>query len=422
MQRSAGDAAYRLRATLDGQAREWLALDEVLPELGWTLTVMSDTAPITLARRMAWALTALALAALLLATLYWRLRERRLSELRQTGAELERRVAQRTGELQEAHAFRQAMEDSLIVGCARATSTGAFTPTAPSATCWACEDEVVGAMPPYSFWHPDEIERQWQLRSAAISGLAPRGTEHRFRHPRRARRHRHGLPRADRRLGRHTGWMSSVVDITAAKRAEERQRQQNEQLQHAARLASVGEMASTLAHELNQPLMAMSSFAGAAHAFSQQGKADALADCLDGLRTQAQRAREIIDRVREMARRRSTVFAPVALNDVVRNVLALVGPELRRHQVTVTTALDDGLPPVNGDRILLEQVLVNLLLNAMQALDAVAPALRQIEVVTMRDDGGVKLSVADRGHGARRCGRAVARAVQHHALRASGWA
>jgi C4-dicarboxylate-specific signal transduction histidine kinase len=145
--------------------------------------------------------------------------------------------------------------------------------------------------------------------------------------------------------------------------------------------------------------MAMTSFAGAAHAFSQQGRADALADCLDGMRTQAQRAREIIDRVREMARRRRTVFAPVALNDVVRNVLALVGPELRRHQVSVSTALVDDLPPVNGDRILLEQVLVNLLLNSMQAMDAVAPAQRQIDVATLRDDGCVKLRVADYGPG-----------------------
>jgi C4-dicarboxylate-specific signal transduction histidine kinase len=193
--------------------------------------------------------------------------------------------------------------------------------------------------------------------------------------------------------------MSSVVDITAARRAEERQRQQNEQLQHAARLASVGEMASTLAHELNQPLMAMSSFAGAARAFSAQGKTDALADCLDGLRTQAQRAREIIDRVREMARKRSTVFAPVALNEVVRNVLTWVGPELRRHQVSVSTVLDDSLPPVNGDRILLEQVLVNLLLNAMQALSAVAPAQRQIDIATASNDTRVLLSVADHGPG-----------------------
>jgi len=403
VQRSAGDPAYRLRATLDGRAREWLALDEVMPELGWTLTVMSDTAPIAFARRTAWALAALALAALLMATLYWRLRERRLRELRQTGAELERRVAQRTGELQEAHAFRQAMEDSLIVGM-RARDLEGRIIYANRAFCDMLglrEDEVVGAMPPYSFWHPDEIERQWELHNAAISGRAPRtGTEHRFRHRDGYDVHAmvYTAPLIDGQ-GRHTGWMSSVVDITAAKRAEERQRQQNEQLQHAARLASVGEMASTLAHELNQPLMAMSSFAGAARAFSAQGKADALADCLDGLRTQAQRAREIIDRVREMARRRSTVFAPVALNEVVRNVLALVGPELRRHQVTVTTALDDSVPPLAGDRILLEQVLVNLLLNAMQALDAVAPAQRQIEVAAMRDDGCVKLSVTDSGPG-----------------------
>ena len=403
VQRSAGDPAYRLRATLDGRAREWLALDEVLPELGWTLTVMSDTAPVAVARRTAWALAALALAALLLGTLYWRLRERRVRELRQTGAELERRVAERTAELQEAHAFRQAMEDSLIVGMRARDLDGRiiYANRALCAMLGLSEDEVVGAMPPYRFWHPDEIERQWQLHNAAISGRAPRtGTEHRFRH-----RNGHDVyamvytaPLIDGQ-GRHTGWMSSVVDITAGKRAEERQRQQNEQLQHAARLASVGEMASTLAHELNQPLMAMSSFAGAARAFSAQGKADDLADCLDGIRAQAQRAREIIDRVREMTRRRSTVFAPVAVNDVVRNVMTLVYPELHRHQASVSTVLDDSLPPVHGDRILLEQVLVNLLLNAMQALDAVPPVQRRIEVATARDDGRVRLSVTDHGPG-----------------------
>jgi len=403
VRRTAGDPAYRLRATIDGRTREWLALDEVLPELGWTLTVMSDTAAVAFARRMAWVLAALALAALLLGTLYWRLRERRVHELRQTGAELERRVAERTGELQEAHAFRQAMEDSLIVGM-RARDLDGRIIYANRAFCDMLglrEDEVVGAMPPYTFWHPDEIERQWQLHNAAITGRAPRtGTEHRFRHRdgRDVIAMVYTAPLIDGQ-GRHTGWMSSVVDITAGKRAEERQRQQNEQLQHAARLASVGEMASTLAHELNQPLMAMSNFAGAARAFSAQGKADVLADCLDGIRAQAQRAREVIDRVREMARRRSTVFAPVALNEVVGNVLALVGPELRRHQVSVGTVLDDSLPLVNGDRILLEQVLVNLLLNAMQALDAVPSAQRRIEVGTARDDGRVRFSVADHGPG-----------------------
>lgn len=403
VQRTAGEPVYRVRATLDGRAREWLALDEVLPELGWTLTVMSDTAPVALARRTAWALATLALAALLLGTLYWRLRERRLAELRQTGAELERRVAERTAELQEAHAFRQAMEDSLIVGM-RARDLDGRIVYANRAFCDMLglrEDEVVGTMPPYTFWHPDEIERQWQLHNAAISGRAPRtGTEHRFRH-----RDGHDVfamvytaPLIDGQ-GRHTGWMSSVVDITAAKRAEELQRQQNEQLQHAQRLASVGEMASTLAHELNQPLMAMSSFAGAARAFSAQGQAEALADCLDGIGAQARRAREIVGRVREMARRRSPAFAPVALNDVVRNALALVSPELRRHQVRVATTLDEALPPVRGDRILLEQVLVNLLLNAMQALDAVPAAQRQVDVGTGSGGGRAWLRVADHGPG-----------------------
>ncbi len=398
-----GEAGYTLRAAIDGRPRQWLALDEALPDLGWTLTALADTGAVRDARRVAWALAALAIAAAVLAGLYAQLRERRLRELRSAGAELESRVAARTGELQEAHAFRQAMEDSLLVGM-RARDLDGRIIYANRAFCRMLglhEDEVVGAMPPYRFWHPEEIERQWQLHKAALSGQAPlSGTEHRFRHSDGhdvwAMVYTAALIDGQ---GRHTGWMSSVVDITAAKRADERQRLQNEQLQHAARLASVGEMASTLAHELNQPLMAMSNYAGAARSFAAQHQGEALAECLDGLQAQARRARDILQRLREMVRKRSTVFAPVALNEVVHNVLALMQPELRRHAVRVSTRLEATLPPVHADRILIEQVLVNLLLNALQALDGVPAAQRIVEVETGRSGERVRLSVADHGTG-----------------------
>jgi two-component system sensor histidine kinase DctS len=408
IERMAGRPEYTLTASLDGRQRTWLALDltlagDALRPLGWTLSALADPTPLALARYVGWALAALVLVALGLGTAYWRLRQRRWRELRQTGLELERRVATRTAELQEAHAFRQAMEDSLIVGM-RARDLEGRIIYANRAFCEMLglrEDEVVGAMPPYRFWHPDEIERQWELHHQAVSGRAPRsGTEHRFRHcdGHDVNAMVYTAPLIDGQ-GRHTGWMSSVVDITAQKRAEEREQLQSEQLQHATRLASVGEMASTLAHELNQPLSAMSNFAGAARAFSAQGQQAALAECLDGIRSQAQRAREIINHVRDMARRRSAGFAPTALNEVVHIVLTLVQPELRRHQVRVVLELDPALPRVRGDRILLEQVLVNLLLNAMQAVGTVLPARRQIEIRTAADAARVQLTVTDHGPG-----------------------
>jgi two-component system sensor histidine kinase DctS len=398
-----GEAGYLVRAPAEGGPRHWLALDEALPDLGWTLTVLGDTTSVRDARRTAWALALLALAAAVLTGMYARLRERRLRELRSAGVELERRVAERTAELHEAHAFRKAMEDSLLVGM-RARDLEGRILYANRAFCRMLglrEDEVVGTMPPYRFWHPDEIDRQWQLHNAALSGQAPlSGTEHRFRH---GEGHDvwamvYTAPLIDGQ-GSHTGWMSSVVDITAAKRAEERQRLQNEQLQHAARLASVGEMASTLAHELNQPLAAMSNYAGAARSFAAQQQGAALAECLDGLQAQAARARDILQRLRDMVRKRSTVFGPVALNEVVHNVLALMQPELRRHAVRVQTRLEPALPAVHADRILIEQVLVNLLLNAIQAMAGVPAAQRAVEAQTCAVGDHVRLSVADHGPG-----------------------
>lgn len=400
---AAGKREMVVRAARQGRSQEWLALGEPLPELGWSLVVMADTAPVAHARYIAWALASLGAAAIFLAVLAWRLRERRMVDLRRTGVELERRVAARTLELQEAHAFRQAMEDSLVVGmCARDLEGRIlYTNRAFDDLLGLSDGEVIGSRPPYRFWHPEEIERQWQLYDAALSGRAPvSGTEHRFRH---ARGHDviatvHTAPLIDGR-GVQTGWMSSLVDVTARKRAEELQRLQSEQLQHATRLASVGEMASTLAHELNQPLMAMSTFAGAARHFSVQGRSADLAECLDGIREQAQRARRIIDRVRELARRRSPAFTTVALNDVVGQVLVLMEPELRRHRVIVVTELDAACPAVQADQILLEQVLVNLLLNATQSLAAVERSRRQVEIRTHAGEGVVQLGVSDHGQG-----------------------
>ena len=109
------------RATLcaprwPASAATLMAIDEALPELGWTLTVMADRAPVNQARQTAWALAGLGALALLLAGLYWQLRERRAGRAAQCAARAGQRVRERTHELQEAHAFRKAMEDSLLVG------------------------------------------------------------------------------------------------------------------------------------------------------------------------------------------------------------------------------------------------------------------------------------------------------------------
>jgi two-component system, LuxR family, sensor histidine kinase DctS len=260
-----GQAGYQVNTRLDGKPRRFLAVDENLPELGWTLTVMTDYAPVILARNTTWALGSLGAGVLLLGGLYARLRQRRLAdqragqqerellqsrrlaEQRQARTELEQRVQERTSELQQAHAFRKAMEDSLLVGMRARDMDGRIIYVNPA----LCEmtgysaTELIGALPPYPYWHPDDLDKHWDDNHATLHGQAEQtGFESRMRH-----RDGHDVsiiiytaPLIDG-YGRQTGWMSSVVDISEAKRAEARERLHEQQLQHAGRLASLGEIA-----------------------------------------------------------------------------------------------------------------------------------------------------------------------------------
>ncbi|MDR7375913.1 PAS domain S-box-containing protein [Rhodoferax ferrireducens] len=403
LERDADQPGYRVQTTIDGRLREFLAVDEALPDLGWTLTVMADYAAVTRARQRSWMLGLLCAGLLLLGSLYWRLRERRFAEQRDARRELEVRVRERTAELDEAHAFRKAMEDSLLVGMRARDLDGHIIYVNPA----LCEmtgyraDELLGRLPPYPYWHPDDVEQHWQNNDATMSGQAAlSGFESRVRH-----RDGHDVltmvytARLIDAHGQHSGWMSSVVDITAQKRAELRQRQHDEQLQHAQRLASLGEMASTLAHELNQPLAALSNFASAAKAFAEQGRSDLLVSSLDETMAQAQRTAEIVRRIRGFVRQRTAGAEDCGVVTLVANVLALLQGEIRAQQARAVLRIPSTLPAVRGDRVLLEQVLLNLVLNSLQAMHATPTERRLVEIDAAVVASRMHIRVADRGPG-----------------------
>jgi PAS domain S-box-containing protein len=398
-----GSAAYVLRATAQERQRELLALDTPLPELGWTLTVTSDMKEVAQARRAATALAALAAALLLLAVSYWRLREKRFAEQRSARLDLERRVEERTRDLQEAHAFRKAMEDSLLVGMRARDPEGKIIYVNPAlcAMVGYSAEELLGCLPPYPYWHPDDLEKQAHESNEALQGrAAPHGFESRIRH-----KDGHDVitmvytaPLVDAR-GVRQGWMSSVVDITAQKQAEARQRDQELRLQRSARLASVGEMASTLAHELNQPLMALSNFAAAARALAANGPSELLPGALDEIVGQAQRASEIVKRVRAFINPQRTQYEVLAIANVIAHAHSLLKPELASQGVSLRLDLEDGDARVRGDGVLLAQVLVNLIHNALHAMQGQPRQRRSIALATRRTDAGLLVSVADQGPG-----------------------
>lgn len=394
---------FILKTVLHDRKREFLALAVPIPELGWRLMVTSDLAEVRQARREAQIIAALACALLLLGGLYWRLREKRYVEQRQARAELEQRVQERTKDLQEAHAFQKAMEDSLIVGMRARDPEGKIIYVNPA----LCEivgyrpDELLGLKPPYPYWHPDDFEKHMRESDDALQGKAtPHGFESRIRHRdgRDVITMVYTAPLIDAE-GRNRGWMSSVVDITAQKQAEARQREQERQLQRSARLASVGEMASTLAHELNQPLMALSNFALAARSMVNASSPSMLISALDGIVEQSNRASEIIKRVRAFINPNRGTYEAIDVENLVRQSMAVLQSELQRSAVTIRTRVAPKLPCIRGDRVLLEQVLVNLVQNAIQAMQGLPVHRRVIEIESSLRGKSVEIKVSDHGPG-----------------------
>lgn len=403
VERQRGEPAYAVTSAFEDTPREFLVLDESLPEFNWTLGVMKDLAPVHQMRWFAMALTSSIEVTVAMLVLFWRQRDRRFVHQRNAKIELERQIAIAVKELETANAFRKAMEDSLLVGMRARDLEGRIiyvNPALSDITGYS-PDELLGKLAPYPYWHPDDMEKHWQDNATALSGKASEtGFESRIRHRdgRDVFTMIYTAPLIDSD-GKHSGWMSSVVDITAQKAAEEQQRQQIAKMQRTGRMASMGEMASTLAHELGNPLMSISSYAATAKAYAQKGHQELLLETLGEIGEQSQRAAEIVRRIRGFVRQNTPGFSDCAVNEVVANVLSLVRPELRHQRAKVITHLAANLPVIQADKLLLEQVLLNLVVNAVQAMQEKFPAEKIVQIDTGLQDGAIFIRVLDCGPG-----------------------
>ncbi|CAA7615745.1 C4-dicarboxylate transport sensor protein DctS [Candidatus Terasakiella magnetica] len=307
--------------------------------------------------------------------------------------------------LRREHAFRKAMEDSLTVGMRARDLEGRITYVNP-AFCrmvgWG-EAELVGGAPPMPYWVPEDMDQTYEMHRAVLRGDAPPdGFELVFRRKNGERFnalvYEAPLIESD---GRHVGWMASVLDVTERKRAEELARQHQEKLQRTSRLITMGEMASTLAHELNQPLSAIASYAAGCLNRLGQGdaKAEELTPPLSKLAVQAQRAGQIIRRIHDFVRKSEPSVAVCALNEVVEVAVSFLEAEARKRCVRVDLILAPVSPRVVADKILIEQVVLNLARNAMEAMGHVARTERVLEIEVSAADGQALVRVADQGCG-----------------------
>ncbi len=198
-----------------------------------------------------------------------------------------------------------------------------------------------------------------------------------------------------------------VREMAERRRAEETARARQKEMDHVARLSILGEMASNLAHELNQPLGAIANYARGCTRRLASGTADPaqLADITRAIAEQAERAGQIIARIRNFVRKRASQMEPTDVNEAVRAAFALCEGQARTGNASIALDLADGLPPVLADRVQIEQVVLNLIKNALDAMQdgsagAAGGRARSVTVRTGRDgDGRVEVVVADRGHG-----------------------
>ncbi len=195
--------------------------------------------------------------------------------------------------------------------------------------------------------------------------------------------------------------LASVVDITHRLEQEQATARHRDELAHLSRVAMLGELSGSLAHELNQPLAAILSNAQAAQRFLAQTppRTEQIPEILSDIVKSDHRARAVIQRLRSMLRKEPAQHHSLDLNELVEESLRLMRSDLLNRNVVVDTELTPTLPAVTGDRNQLQQVLLNLMINACDAMEA-GQTDRRLRLCTRRStQGGVEFSVADRGIG-----------------------
>ena len=311
--------------------------------------------------------------------------------------------------LQQQNALRKAMEDSLVTGLRARDLAGYITYVNP-ALCQMVglsAKELIGRGPPMPYWAPEGLPEYQARHANMLAGIVSKeGFESIFM---RKNGERFPVLIFEAPLvnaqGKQTGWMSSILDVTVQRQMESTTRQQQEQLAQQARLATMGEISSSLSHELNQPLAAISSYATATLNMVNAGTASTT-DIQDGLARitrQAQRAGQVIRSVHDFVRRKNPVREVIDLRAVLNGVYPLIDLQAKQFQISIKTRFGQYIPDVLADRLMIEQVMLNLTRNAVDAMKTMPAAQRHmvIEVKAVGSEGAMKtrFSVTDHGPG-----------------------
>ena len=242
--------------------------------------------------------------------------------------------------------------------------------------------------------HPEDTDVVQRAIDRAMRDGTDLDFEHRLRLPDGAIKSVYILAHAVLDESRSIEYVGAIMDITERKRAEEAMRSAQADLARAARLTTMGELTTSIAHEINQPLGAVVNNASACLRWLAAQNLEEARRSLAMVIADGHRAAEIIGRIRALAQKAPPRKDWLDLNDTIRDVLALAQGELQAHRVLVRAQLDGGLPMILGDRIQLQQVLLNLIVNALEAMSGGGDGPCELVVRSARDPAnGVLVSV-----------------------------
>jgi len=250
--------------------------------------------------------------------------------------------------------------------------------------------------------HPDDVALVQQEIDRARQGGQEFDVEHRLMMPDGTIKHVHVLAHLVKDESGSDEIVGALMDITATKQAQDALSRAQAELAHVTRVTALGELAASIAHEVNQPLAAIvvDGAAGLRWLDQQPPVLDEARSSMESMISDAKRAGEVIHRIRTLSKKTNPEMTQIDVNDVIEEAAALVRHEARSHRVAMRLQLAPGLPSIRGDRIQLQQVIINLAINGVQAMAMVADRTRELLIRTHElESDRVLVAVKDVGVG-----------------------
>ena len=253
--------------------------------------------------------------------------------------------------------------------------------------------------------HPDDIPLMQQVLDRAADDGKDFDFEHRLLMPNGSVKHVHVVAHAVKDKSGNVEFIGAVMDMTAAKQAEEALQEARAELARVTRVTMMGELAASIAHEVNQPLAGVVTSANAGLNWLAKNPPNLLKarEAIERILRDGTRAGEVLTRIRTLLKRMSPTKSSVSVNQIVRDVVALAGGELRQKNIELSVELNPNLPAIVGDSVQLQQVLLNLIMNAIEAMSGITNRRKilriQSELGDLDGKPAVSVKVSDTGIG-----------------------